>query len=378
LKPFHRRTPLLFSEKDHHLADWIERSDALHSLLDNAPATIGIDTEFMRVDTFLPRLALVQIELAGRIALIDPTADVDPAPLAAVLGDPARTCVMHSASEDLEAFATWSCSIAHLFDTQIAASFAGLGAGLGYQKLVRELVGIEVPKAETRSDWLRRPLSAEQLEYAAQDVVHLPVLHAQLSVRVAHRGYSAWLDEDCARMLERARLREPDPEPQIGMRGAADWPRATQGLLRRVLIWRDLTARAINRPRSWLLDDAHALDLCARPPKTGEELSERCKGQRALRGAQRDELLEVLSEPMTDAELEFAPIPRAPTVREKSTITAMKEVVAARAGSLDLPEGLLCARRHLETLLATRQWPTTLEGWRRGVLHDALMTLLPD
>ena len=73
---------------------------------------------------------------------------------------------MHSASEDLEAFATWSCAIAHLFDTQIAASFAGIGAGIGYQKLVRELLGIEVAKAETRSDWLRRPLSAEQLDYA--------------------------------------------------------------------------------------------------------------------------------------------------------------------------------------------------------------------
>jgi len=369
---------LVFSEKDKHLADWIERSDALRSLLDAAPATIGIDTEFMRIDTFWPKLALVQIELDGHIALIDPTADVDPAPLAAVLGDPQRTCVMHSASEDLEAFGTWSCSIARLFDTQIAASFAGLGAGLGYQKLVRELVGIDVPKGETRSDWLRRPLSAEQLEYAAQDVVHLPVLHAELSARVAGRGYGAWLEEDCARMLERARMREPDADPQTGMRGAADWPRETQGLLRRVLIWRDRTARAINRPRSWLLDDPHALDLCARPPKSSEQLTERCKGHRALRGAQRSELFDVLIAPMTDAELEFAPIPRAPSAREKSTITAMKEIVAARATSLDLPEGLLCARRHLETLLATRQWPHALEGWRRGVLHDGLMTLLPE
>ncbi|MEO7430785.1 MAG: HRDC domain-containing protein [Dokdonella sp.] len=360
------------------MADWIERSDALRSLLDDAPATIGVDTEFMRIDTFLPKLALVQIEIGGRIALIDPTADVEPAALATVLGDPDRTCVMHSASEDLEAFATWSCSIARLFDTQIAASFAGLGAGLGYQKLVRELVGIDVPKAETRSDWLRRPLSAEQLEYAAQDVVHLPALHARLSDRVAQRGYGAWLEEDCVRLLDKARMREPDPDPQTGMRGAADWPLETQGLLRRVLIWRDLTARAINRPRSWLLDDAHALDLSARPPKTAEELADRCKGQRALRGAQRNELFDVLAAPMSDAELQFAPIPRVPTSREKSTISAMKDIVAARALALDLPEGLLCARRHLESLLATRRWPAALDGWRRAVLHDELVALLPD
>lgn len=359
------------------MADWIERNDALCNLLENAPATIGLDTEFMRIDTFLPRLALVQAEVDGRIALIDPTADIDPAPFAAVLADPARVCVMHSASEDLEAFATWSCSIARLFDTQIAASFAGLGAGLGYQKLVRELTGVELPKGETRSDWLRRPLSEHQLEYAAQDVVHLPLLHAELGAKVEQRGYSAWLAEDCARMLERARQREPDPQPQIALRGAAEWPLERQALLRRVLRWRDATARAINRPRPWLLDDAHALDLSARVPSTAEELAERSRGQRALRGAQRADLLGVLNAPLEPDELEFTPIPHAPSAREKSAIAAMKEVVAARAAELDLPEGLLCSRRHLESLLATGQWPAAIEGWRRSVLHDALVALLP-
>ncbi|GAA0720082.1 ribonuclease D [Dokdonella soli] len=359
------------------MTDWIERSDALHRLLDAAPMSIGLDTEFMRIDTFLPRLALVQVEIDTRIALIDPTAEVDPAPLAALLADPARTIVMHSASEDLEALATWSCSIARLFDTQIAASFAGLGAGLGYQKLVRELTGVELPKGETRSDWLRRPLSEHQLEYATQDVVHLPVLHAELGARVERRGYSAWLAEDCARMLERARQREPDPQPQVALRGAAEWPSERQALLRRVLLWRDATARAINRPRPWLLDDAHALDLCARPPVDGDELAERSRGLRALRGPQRAELLAELTAPLAADELEFAPIPRAPSAGDKTVIAAMKEVVAARATELDLPEGLLCARRHLESLLAARRWPSALDGWRRDVLHDALVALLP-
>ncbi|MEO7064587.1 MAG: ribonuclease D [Dokdonella sp.] len=359
------------------MADWIERNDALRNLLENAPATIGLDTEFMRIDTFLPRLALVQAEVDGRIALIDPTADMDSTPFAAVLADPARVCVMHSASEDLEAFATWSCSIAKLFDTQIAASFAGLGAGLGYQKLVRELTGVDLPKGETRSDWLRRPLSEHQLEYAAQDVIHLPLLHAELGERVERRGYSAWLEEDCARMLERARQREPDTQPQIGLRGAAEWPRERQALLRRVLRWRDATARAINRPRPWLLDDAHALDLSSRVPTTADELAERTRGLRALRSEQRADLLGVLNAPLQPDELEFTPIPHAPTARDKNAIAAMKEVVAARAAELDVPEGLLCSRRHLESLIATREWPAAIEGWRRGVLHDDLISRLP-
>ena len=359
------------------MADWIERTEALQELLAAAPAIVGLDTEFMRTDTFLPRLALVQVQVGARIALVDPTTGADPAPLAAVLADPARTTVMHSAGEDLEALATWSCTIGRLFDTQIAASFAGLGAGLGYQKLVREITGVELPKAETRSDWLRRPLSPQQLDYAAQDVAHLPALHAELGARLERRGYVAWFEEDCERLLERARNREPDPEPQLGLRGAADWPRASQALLRRVLRWRDRTARAIDRPRSWLVDDAHALDLCSRPPADANALAERTRGLRALRSAQRAELFDVLHAPLAADELEFMPIPHAPDNREKQVVAAMKETVVARAKELDLPDGLLCARRHLEALLATRQWPTSLDGWRRDVLHDALMTRLP-
>lgn len=359
------------------MAEWIDHQDALARLLEHAPATVGLDTEFMRIDTFLPKLALVQIEIDGRIGLIDPTAELDLAPLAALLGDAARCSVMHSASEDLEALATHRCALAQLFDTQIAAAFAGLGAGLGYQKLVGTLLGVDLPKAETRSDWLRRPLSAQQLDYAAQDVVHLPALHAELASRLDSRGYLAWFAQDCERLLERARQREPDAEPQQSMRGAAEWPRERQALLRRVLRWRDRTARTIDRPRPWLLDDAHALDLSARPPADAEELADRTRGLRALRGAQRAELLDVLQQPLAADELEFAPIPPPPSPREKNAIAAMKEIVAARAKELDLPEGLLCARRHLEALLATRHWPASLEGWRRDVLHDALVARLP-
>ena len=356
---------------------WIERDDALRELLRDAPTTLGLDTEFMRIDTFLPRLALVQIENAGRIALVDPTTGLAPAPLAEVLADPARTIVMHSASEDLEALATWSCQLANLFDTQVAAAFAGLGAGLGYQKLVSQMTGIDLPKGETRSDWLRRPLSADQVEYAAQDVVHLPTLHAELSARVGARGYATWLVEDCARMLERARNREPDAEPQLGYRGAAEWPRERQALLRRILRWRDATARETDRPRPWLLDDPRMLDLASRPPKDADDLAERTRGLRALRHAQRAELLAVLNAPLAPGELEFLPIPRAPDNADKRTIAAMKEIVVKRAAELDLPDGLLCARRHLETLLASRRWPQALEGWRREELHDALVALLP-
>ena len=361
------------------MADWIDRTAPLLELLSHAPATFGLDTEFMRTNTFYPRLALVQIAFGEHVALVDPVAAIELDALDAALADRARLVVMHSASEDLDALATrLPHGIAQLFDTQIAASFAGLGAGIGYQRLVRDILGVDLPKAETRSDWLRRPLSPQQLEYAAHDVIHLPALHAALTERVAGRGYAAWLAEDCARLLDRARQRDPDPEPQTALRGAADWPPERQALLRRVLRWRDAAARRTDTPRPWILDDAAALDLSLRPPREANELADRTKGLRGLRSALRAELIDVLRRPLDDDEQTFEPIPRAPSIREKPALAALKDVVVQRARELDLPEGLLCARRHLESLLVTGRWPAALEGWRREVLSDALMAALPD
>jgi ribonuclease D len=96
-----------------------------------------------------------------------------------------------------------------------------------------------------------------------------------------------------------------------------------------------------------------------------------------LRSPLRAELLDVLRRPLEDDERTFEPIPRAPSLREKPVLSAMKDVIVAKAKELDLPEGLIAARRHLESLLVTHRWPKGLEGWRRGVLHDELVAKLP-
>ncbi len=356
--------------------EWIDEPAALGAWIARQPQQIliAMDTEFMRTDTFRPKLALIQVNLGGTIALLDAPKLGAHAALAARLRDPASLCVMHSASEDLEAMAPLlPDGPAALFDTQIAAAMAGLGTGLSYQKLVALLIGVDLPKAETRSDWLQRPLTPAQLDYAAQDVAWLPELQARLAVKLDTLGRSAWLAEDCARLVDRICHAQPDPEPQRAFRGAADWPREQQALLRRVLLWRDASARTLDKPRSWILDDAHALNLSAQPPRDGNELFERSKGLRALRSAQRQELLAVLQAPLSAEELQFAPIPAPLTGPEKRILATMRDDVAAIAARLELPDGLLCPRRHLETLLGERAWPAALEGWRKPLLHDVLM-----
>ncbi len=357
----------------HH---WIDRPDALDAwLAARADATvIGLDTEFLRTNTFRPRLALVQLDIGGDVALLDaPRLGAMPA-LAARLADAACVCVMHGAGEDLEALAgVLPRGPATLFDTQLAAAFAGVGFGLSYQRLVAAVLGIELPKSETRSDWLARPLSAAQLDYAAQDVAHLPELHARLAQRLAELGRSAWLAEDCRRLVARVCEAQPDPQPQRALRAAARFAPEQQARLRRVLRWRDTKARVLDKPRPWILDDARALNLVADPPQDEDELAERCRGLRALRGALRQELFAVLHAPLAADERDVMPIPAPLTGAQLTKLAALRNEVAAIAARLALPESLLCPRRHLETLVAEGRWPAALEGWRKELLYEVLM-----
>ncbi|HEY3519602.1 MAG TPA: ribonuclease D [Rhodanobacteraceae bacterium] len=358
-------------------AAWIADADACSQWIDrNRADVIGLDTEFMRRNTFHPKLALVQIAAGGACALVDPTAFDAGTCIRELVGE--RVWIMHSASEDMEALAPLlDGANPRLFDTQIAAALCGLGFGLSYRNLVSSLLGWEIPKDETRSDWLHRPLTPAQIDYAEQDVAHLHELHALLETQLTQRGRLAWHAEDCARLMLRLRRTGPDPQPQRAFRNAAAWPQARQALLRRVLRWRDDSARALDKPRPWLLDDASALSLAASPPASSSELFERTRGLRALRTPQRAELLDLLRAPVTETEqAETAPILAAPSGAAKSAVNAMKELVDAVAQKLDIPPGLLCARRLLEEYAVTRVWPEGLEGWRRAVLEPELSRLL--
>jgi ribonuclease D len=347
-------------------------SAALAGLSVQAP--LALDTEFMREKTYFPQLALVQVaDVEGRIALIDPLDAGMRAPLAACVG--AAHALMHSASEDLVAFRHALGVLPRtLYDTQIAAAFAGLGPGVGYQALVKTLLGVELSKAETRSDWLRRPLSAQQLAYAADDVRHLHAAVAALDEKLELRGHRERALADMARMLENAREDRDDPQPHLSMRPAAQFDRLSQARLRRLLRWRDRMAREKDLPKRWLLDNDVALTLARRPPANAQALAVVLEGGRSAKRLQ-DQIAELLSAPMDDDEAAM-PLATDNERADRARLKALQAVVAERAAALDLPEGLLCARRHLESLLADGTWPTALEGWRREVLESAMREAL--
>jgi len=364
-----------------HDAAWIHQREALQEWLAALPAdaVLGFDTEFMRRNTFYPQLALIQLGWNGRYALVDPLAFDIGDSLRPLIGDGDAVTVMHSASEDLESL---SPLLPHgprtLFDTQIAAAFVGMGLGISYRALVAELTGAELDKGETRSDWLQRPLTDSQRSYATLDVVYLKPVHEQLAERLAQRDRAAWHAEDCERLKQRSCYREGDPQPQRAFRSAADWRPEQRALLRRILLWRDQSARTLDRPRPWLLEDAAVMSLVQQPPVSSGALDERTRGQRALRSPQRSELFDVLQRPIDAEEISAtATIPESPQGEAKKALSAMKDCVDKRAAELDLPAGLLCPRKALEEYVVTAQWPEFLEGWRRTVLHEDLTRLLP-
>jgi ribonuclease D len=358
---------------------WIDDAQELTQALSGwrGQPRVGLDTEFIRERTFYPQLALVQLSVPGEILLVDPLAAGVPAALAPLLGDRSIGKIMHSASEDLQAFARGVGTLpAPVFDTQVAAAMAGLGGGLGYQKLVETVTGVTLEKGETRSDWLRRPLSDSQLRYAAEDVAHLHELHDLLEPKLRGLGRLDWLLADGERALATASIEGDDPMPHLSVRSAQGLDAAGQARLRRLLRWRDAEARRADRPKSWVLDNELAVQLSRRPFADIAPFNALLDANPRAPRKSRRELFELVDAPLSEEETAL-PLNRAPEALDKQRLKQMQEAVAGLAAALEVPDALLCARRHLEQLLEGRGWPASLEGWRRSLLEPALAPLLP-
>ena len=363
---------------------WITDPAELESRIAGRPQRIGLDTEFIRERTYWPQLALVQIAIGGDanddgILLVDPLAPGINDALRALLTDTSVLKVMHSASEDLVAF-KHACGVVPqpLFDTQVAAALSGIAAGIGYQRLVQDMLEVALTKGETRSDWLRRPLSPAQLEYAADDVRHLFALHDALDTQLQQLGRRDWLVEDCARMLANAERDDLERWPHLSLRAAQFLDVAAQHRLLRLLRWRDVHARESDRPRSWILDNELAVLLARDPPADPATLQRQLDAHPKAPRKLGDAVWQALQTPLGD-EAE-APEPRNED-RDKQALRRLQEATAARSAELGLPDGVLASRRWLELLLGNAatgatEWPGPLSGWRRAQLEPVLAPLL--
>ncbi len=358
------------------MAYWIKHPSELEERYQQRPDRIGLDTEFIRERTYWPQLALVQMAVGDEILLIDPLIPGMCEALKPWLTDTSITKIMHSASEDLVAFKCACDALPRpLFDTQIGAALAGIGGGMGYQKLVAEITGVTLPKGETRSDWLKRPLSDAQLEYAADDVEYLFALHDTISAQLQAKDRMQWLLDDGERMMTSVERDEGEHWPHLSMRASQFLEPDAQLRLLRLLRWREHQARLSDKPRSWILDNELA-NLLARTPPADYEAMLKVFGRfpKAPRKLAQS-LWQALTTPLPD-EAE-APMALQATEGNKAAFKRLQDAVARHTAELGLPDGLLASRKHLESLLESGQWPAALGGWRQQQLEPILRPLLP-
>ena len=342
-------------------------------------AVVGLDTEFVRTNTFFHKLGLIQVSDGPTSWLVDPVAVGDLSPLAEVFRSPGVK-VIHSASEDIEVFYRFLGALPEpLFDTQIAGAFAGAGAFLSYQKLVALYLGIELAKEETRTDWMARPLSPAQLAYAAADVAFLIPLHERLRRDLESLGRLSWAVEDSAALLDTSRFEEDAETAYLRVKGAGRLDRRQLAVLRILAAWREREARRRDLPRSFVLKEDLLLALAARRPKEAEDL----RRLPALdpRQASRDgavwlPLIEE-AEGLPEAELppRIAGKPFSPAARALEN--RLRERVREKAASLGLAPEILAPRRILDALLrltaGKSRLPRELQGWRREVIGEELL-----
>ncbi len=338
---------------------------------------LALDTEFVRVDTYYPRLCLVQVGDGRDPAVIDALAVPSLEPLLDVLYRPTCVKVLHSGSQDLEIFAALrNAPLLPLFDTQRAAELLGDGDQLGYAALVERRFGITVDKSLTRTDWARRPLTPAELEYAATDVTHLFRLYPLLHDELVARGRLAWQEEDGARCADPAHYACPPEHAWQRLKSLPRLPAQAQTAAVALAAWREGVAEHTNRPRRWILPDDALYAIAAKRPETLEAL--RQIREVAPKTVQRHgtEMLAALAtaQPHPAAIASVHALDDA----EKGRFNALRTAVGECADALGVPRGLLANRADLESLARVGEAAdiTLMHGWRRTATREALLPIL--
>src|SRR6202167_4611371 len=236
-------------------------------------SAFGLDTEFMRERTYFAQLCLLQLSFGDQAVCIDTLALPDLSQLRATMISPAIGKVLHAARQDLEVLWPATGPVVGLFDTQVAAALIGLPAQVGYGDLVKQLLGKNLHKAETRTDWSRRPLSGAQLAYALDDVRYLQPLRERLTERLRQLGRWNWFEEEMAQLDAAGSFAiEPD-ESWRRLKRIAALCADRQSLARALAAWRERRAIHSDRPRNWILPDAALRDIVMRVPRSMTELA---------------------------------------------------------------------------------------------------------
>jgi len=360
-----------------HLVDTRERLDSFCRKMESV-RVMAVDTEFLRVKTYYPRFCLMQIGSGDDVFCIDPVA-VDPGTgsLREVLCAPDRTTVFHAARQDIEVlFQCFDDVPRRVFDTQVAAAMVGLGDQIGYASLVSIVTGRDLPKAHTRTDWCRRPLSPEQIEYAVDDVRYLLEIYEQLSAELDKRGRLDWVFEECRSLSDPGLYRAEPAEAykRIGFGDRLD--PVAQSVLRELANWRERTSQLMDLPRNWVVKDTVLAEIAQALPDSQDKLA-RLEGVSEKFVRRHGEHVVGLVRQALSADSHSV------IWRKKTRLSAEQRALQQRiqdclkrvAVEEGISPGLLSSRQDISRLVHGSRDISLLRGWRAQLLGGELDAL---
>lgn len=342
---------------------------------------IALDTEFVRTRTFYAIPGLVQIHDGENGYLIDPLAIPDFSDLVDLFENPSVVKILHASSEDLELFdQLLGMAPTPLFDTQVAAAFLGKGYSLGYRGLIEDMFGVAIPKEETRSNWVQRPLTEAQLNYAALDVVYLPEVYQRFSKALKDQGKSEWFEQEMQRITQ-SRNWIPDPENAY-LKIKTAWKLDQKGLelLQQLAKWREKKAMREDKPRSFILKDGQLMAIAKMQPRCLEELSTIEDIHPGALNRYADDILKMAQTALENTtgpalKTPLAPLKGQPAVCYKELTKMVKDI----AKRIDVASELLATRKDLELLISNYMsmskapLPASLSGWKTPLLEEPLL-----
>ena len=351
-----------------------------------ASGRLGLDTEFISEGRYRPLLCLVQIVVddpgGSSVVLIDALGDAAVQPVAALLADPSVEVVLHAGRQDVAILRrVWDTDVVTIFDTQISAGFAGQSAQSGYGNLIGAMLGLRLAKSASYTRWDARPLSAEQLRYAVEDVAQLLELTDELKRRLRETGRLEWAVEECRRLESASEERDPDTVWERLPRISQLDPRS-RAVARTVAAWRERAASTEDRPVGSVLADQVVVEVARRRPSTPDELA-RIRGvHRSILNRRADGILAAVARGLEDP-----PIPRERAQPRSEpvdvpVIALVEAWLRARALEAGLAYELVASRAELEAVVgaARRGEPEpsvrALTGWREQLVGDELRNLV--
>lgn len=361
---------------------WIDNNSTLASVCQDwqQEPYLAVDTEFVRTTTFYPKAGLIQVTSSGGDFLIDPLAIDDWQPLREVFEHPAVVKVFHACAEDLEVCQQLvGCIPTPLSDSQLAAAMAGMGASVGFQRLVSEVLDIDLPKGETRSNWLERPLRPEQIQYAVADVHYLYRIYPRLIEQLEQKGRLSWLAEDCQRMVQQAGVVDNADGYYRRVKLAWKLRPQEQFVLQQLTIWRERMARERDVPRNKVVDDATLWNIARYKAKNRDQLMRSGMRPAAIK-ADASALLHIVSQALANDKSHWpAQLDRPLSPEAGVWLKALKALIVERAEQLGIPSEILVRKKPLEALLRSgfprggAELPEVLSGWRKEVIGDTLV-----